>query len=305
MSANSLTAWLERAADSAGATPAVIYQGREIGFGDLSARSRRVARGLADLGVAAGDRGRGMAAQHAGLARGVFCLRPARRDRRGRQHAVPGRRGRGHRRPVGIQGAGPVARVQGHRFPGHPRTGRPGGAERSRHRRRLRRGRRRCGRADDRRADRHQLRPSGPLGALSGRPWRRRYRRLDLHHLGHDEPAEIRAPHPCQPVAARRRGGAGARLRPTRCDFAAGAAVVRRLWHGASAGRSCRPPANGHDADLRRRRGRRSHSRAWHHPHERLGRDVPPAARRARRDEAVPEPAVVRLRVVQTAIRRR
>lgn len=56
MSANSLTAWLERVADSAGATPAVIYQGREIGFGDLLARSRRVARGLADLGVAAGDR---------------------------------------------------------------------------------------------------------------------------------------------------------------------------------------------------------------------------------------------------------
>ena len=42
--------------DRRGAEPAVIYGERVLSYGDLAARSRRLARGLADLGIGAGDR---------------------------------------------------------------------------------------------------------------------------------------------------------------------------------------------------------------------------------------------------------
>lgn len=56
MAAETLTTWLDELTLRAGATPAIDYEGRTIGFEALATGARKVARGLADLGVAPGDR---------------------------------------------------------------------------------------------------------------------------------------------------------------------------------------------------------------------------------------------------------
>ena len=52
----SLTAFLSRRVAASGAAAALVYDEQPVTYADLAAESRRVARGLADLGVGAGDR---------------------------------------------------------------------------------------------------------------------------------------------------------------------------------------------------------------------------------------------------------
>ena len=56
MSADTLTRFIDGLAGSAGEATAIDYEGRAISFAELAEGSRRVAAGLADLGVGAGDR---------------------------------------------------------------------------------------------------------------------------------------------------------------------------------------------------------------------------------------------------------
>ena len=61
-----------------------------------------------------------VAAQHPGLSDPLLRLHAAGRHRRRGQHALPRRRGRRHRRPLGRQGAGLRAGLPRHRFPVDP-----------------------------------------------------------------------------------------------------------------------------------------------------------------------------------------
>lgn len=56
MSADTLTRFIDELAGSAGDAVAIDYEGRAISFAELAEGGRRVAAGLADLGVGAGDR---------------------------------------------------------------------------------------------------------------------------------------------------------------------------------------------------------------------------------------------------------